>query len=245
MPTSHAHPRRTDESERIKSRYATRDAHAGAPDAFAILEREDRFAAIGELLGAHFSGRSLATLTALDVGCGGGTSLQHFLTLGFETIHLVGIELMPGRAAAARDLLPENVRIIEGDAVTAPLPFDRFDAILQSMVFTSILDDDVQRGLAKRMWDLVKPGGLIVWYDFVYDNPLNKDVRGMPVSRIRTLFPDGELTTKTITLAPPIGRPAARLSPALYRALSAIPLLRSHVLASIAKPTSGNMVGAP
>lgn len=87
------------------------------------------------------------------------------------------------------------------------------------------------------MWRWLKPGGAVVWYDFTVDNPRNRDVRGVPVARLRQLFPQGgEPTARRVTLAPPLARAACRVHPWLHDALNLLPLLRTHVLAWVAKP---------
>ncbi len=108
--------------------------------------------------------------------------------------------------------------------------------MLQSTVFSSLLDDAFQQRLADAMWAAVKPGGGVLWYDFTVDNPRNPDVRGVPLRRVRELFPGGELRARRITLAPPIARAVTRVHPSLYTLFNAVPLLRTHVLAWIAKP---------
>ena len=116
--------------------------------------------------------------------------------------------------------------------------------MFQSVVFSSLLDDAFQNDLAARMWSWVRPGGGVLWYDFTYDNPRNPDVRGVKVKRIRELFPQGEMTVKRVTLAPPISRRACRIHPGLYAVLNAIPLLRTHVLCWIRKaPGAGRNGG--
>jgi hypothetical protein len=107
-----------------------------------------------------------------------------------------------------------------------------FDIVFQSTVFSSILDGAFQQRLAKRMWEWVKPGGGILWYDFIYNNPRNPDVRGVTVASIKKLFPEGRLRVRRITLAPPIARrvPACTLS-----LLNLFPFLRTHVMCWIEK----------
>jgi hypothetical protein len=78
----------------------------------------------------------------------------------------------------------------------------------------------------------------VLWYDFTVNNPGNPDVRGVPVSRIRELFPHGHLSTRRLTLAPPIARCVCRVHPMLYSWFNTVPLLRTHVLAWIEKPAS-------
>ena len=86
------------------------------------------------------------------------------------------------------------------------------------------------------MWRWVKPGGGVLWYDFTVDNPRNPDVRGVPLARVRALFPEGRVQARRITLAPPIARAVTRVHPSLYTLFNTLPPLRTHVLAWIEKP---------
>ena len=75
----------------------------------------------------------------------------------------------------------------------------------------------------------------MLWYDFTVDNPRNRDVRGVPLPRVHTLFPHGHVQAQRLTLAPPIARAVSRVHPGLYTWFNALPVLRTHVLAWIAK----------
>jgi SAM-dependent methyltransferase len=172
----------------------------------------------------------------LEIGCGGGSNLIDFIRLGFQPHHLTGNELRSERLAQARARLPHDVTLLPGDASELDLGDASFDIVLQSTVFTSILDDAFQERLAARIWALARPGGGILWYDFVWDNPRNPDVRGVPLGRIRRLFPGAKIRDWPVTLAPPIGRRLCRLSPSLYPVVNAIAPLRSHLLCWIQKP---------
>ncbi len=133
-------------------------------------------------------------------------------------------------------MLPGAVALHAGDALQLDLPAASQDAVFVSTVFSSLLDDAFQRRLADAMWGWVAPGGGVLWYDFTVDNPRNPDVRGVPLKRVRELFPHGDVQARRITLAPPIARVVTRVHPALYTLFNAIPPLRTHVLAWIAKP---------
>ena len=119
--------------------------------------------------------------------------------------------------------------------MTASLPKASYDIVYTSTVFSSILDDSFQLMLAERMWSLLKPGGFILWYDFIYNNPWNQDVRGVKLRRVTELFPLGTLRCHKLTLAPPISRVVTRIHPRLYGLLNALPILRTHVLCEIEK----------
>lgn len=227
------------EPDAVAARYARRTAAALGhrynplrPDVWQTLHERQRalialFARIGW---GDLSGKRL-----LEVGCGGGANLLELLRLGFAPEHLAGVELLPERHAEARHVLPETLGVHAGDALQLDLPAASQDAVLVSTVFSSLLDDAFQQRLADAMWRWVAPGGGVIWYDFTVDNPRNADVRGVPLARVRELFPDAVVQARRITLAPPVARAVTRVHPSLYTLFNTVPLLRTHVLAWIAK----------
>ena len=62
--------------------------------------------------------------------------------------------------------------------------------------------------IAAEMCRVLRPGGLILWYDF-WINPLNPQTRGVRPVEIRAMFPGCEYRFKRITLASPIARATA------------------------------------
>lgn len=235
---------RATEAQNMQARYTRRDAQADArrygmdnPYAFAAWqERLRRMRALLVVSGRH----ALHAMDVLEVGCGNGGNLQDLLRMGVVPARLAGVELMADRAARARELLPADCRIWQGDALAPDMqrhiaPGSQ-DLIVLFTVFSSILAPDIQQQLAQRVWQWLKPGGAVLWHDFVYDNPRNPDVRGVSVKQLRALFPQAHLQVQRATLAPPIGRVACRVSPALYPVLNTVPWLRTHVLCLLSKP---------
>ena len=226
------------EPDAVAERYARR---AAVDDRYSPLRpevqrwlQERQRVLRGLMLGAGIT--SVADLRLTEVGCGSGGNLLELLQLGFAPRHLTGIELLPDRLAQARERLPAALRLLAGDAAEADIPPASQDLVLQATVFSSLLDDAFQQRLADALWRWLKPGGAVIWYDFTVDNPRNRDVRGVPVARIRALFPQGTVTARRVTLAPPLARAACRVHPRLHDALNLLPLLRTHVLAWVAKP---------
>jgi SAM-dependent methyltransferase len=225
------------EAAAVAERYARR-GDAGRysmlrPDVWQALQERQR-AMLG--LFAQAGLRDLSGLRLLEVGCGAGGNLLELLRLGFASDKLSGIELLPERLALARAVLPEALVLRGGDALDAPVAVQSLDIVFASTVFSSLLDDSYQQRLAEAMWAWLKPGGAVLWYDFTVNNPRNPDVRGVPLPRVRELFPQGRLRHRRVTLAPPLARAVTRLHPALYTAFSSLPWLRTHVLAWIDKP---------
>ena len=227
------------EAQAVAQRYARRGPpnryHPFNPDVMLTLQERER--AMIALLRAAGIG-SLAGRNVFEVGCGTGSNLLGFLRLGCEPGRLAGIELLAERHAAARRLLPDACQLFLGDAAQAPVAPGSQDIVFQGTVFSSLLDDAYQQRLADAMWRWTRPGGGVLWYDFTVNNPRNADVRGVPLRRVRELFPQGRFDVCRVTLAPPLARAVTRLHPSLYTAFNLLPFLRTHVLAWIGKPPS-------
>ena len=220
-------------AERYARRAATERYSMLRPDVWqTVQERQRAMLRLFTRLGFA----DLSTLRLLEVGCGGGGNLQELLRLGFAAQHLSGAELLPERIAQAHAGLPASVALFEGDATQLDLAPASFDIVFVSTVFSSLLDDAFQQRLADAMWRWVKPGGGVLWYDFTVNNPRNADVRGVPLRRLRALFPQGRVQAERVTLAPPIARVVTRLHPSFYTACNLGPLLRSHLLCWVQKP---------
>jgi SAM-dependent methyltransferase len=219
------------EESRVRERYERR---LGLPAALydpsstatAFLV-EDRFRALEHLLDTRVSRERLGQMEILDVGSGYGDDLARLQRLGASAERLHGIDLLESRVAAARQKWPD-LDIRAGSAAGLPWRACAFDIVLQSTVFTSILDDAYQERVAREMVRVLKVDGMVLWYDFWVDNPSNPDVRGVPRRRIKTLFPGMASTFRRVTLAPPLARALVPRCPRVARALNAIPWLRTH-----------------
>lgn len=224
------------ELELIKSRYARRGIKKNQynilkPSVYLTIQERER--ALLCLFSKKFS--NIHEKKVLEIGCGSGDNLLQLIRLGFSPENLIGNELLEERVNAARRCLPNTVQIVAGDACALCFPSESFDVVYQSVVFSSILDNAFQERLATRMWDMVKPGGGIIWYDFIYNNPANPDVRGVTLQRVRKLFPEGKISYSRVTLAPPLSRWITRIHPNGYHLLNVFPFLRTHILAWIEK----------
>lgn len=229
----------TPETRAVQARYARRDNEADAlryslyANAAALQAQQERLRAMARIWRVHgWSG--LAGRPLLEVGCGSGGNLLDLLRLGATPRQLTGIELLPERADAACALLPDGVHILQGDACAAPIPEASQQAVLAFTVFSSLLDPGYRQQFARQLWRWVAPGGGVLVYDFVVDNPHNRDVRRLPLAELRTLFPGALLHSRRLTLAPPLAR---RLPAALIGAASLLPALRTHRLTWAVKPT--------
>lgn len=197
-----------------------------------LVSRQQKERAFARFLRKRWFGR-ISELRVLEVGCASGHTLQTLFGLGIDPSRAVGVDLLEARIARARQYLPSSCALLQADVLVADLPVAGFDLVVQSTVFSSVLNAQVRQALAERITSLVAPGGVILWYDLAYDNPGNPDVHGIGRSEIRAMFPGCRIYFHRMTLAPFIGRKAAHLGYLACSALALMPFLRSHLLAWI------------
>ncbi|MGC2154113.1 MAG: class I SAM-dependent methyltransferase, partial [Terriglobales bacterium] len=171
--------------------------------------------------------RSLAGLRILDVGCGAGATLRQYLEYEADSDRMWGIDLLPTFVEKARLL---NLQVVCGSASKLPFAESSFDFVSQFMLFTSVLDAAMRRQIAREIDRVLAPGGKLLWYDFAFNNPANPDVRGIRLTEVRRLFPGFTMTSRRITLAPPLARMIGRFGPTLYYLTSKMRFLCTHYL---------------
>ena len=89
--------------------------------------------------------------------------------------------------------------------------------------------------IAIEMVRVLKPRGIILWYDFHINNPKNSDVRGIKKMEIGELFVNCDILVKRITLAPPIVRRIAPYSWLASYLLEKLKIFNTHYIAIIYK----------
>ena len=167
----------------------------------------------------------------LEVGCGSGGVLLELASYGAEAGRLHGTDLLAERAAIARQRVPQAA-VTCADGGLLPYPTATFDLLLQFTVFSSILDKALCYTVASEMRRVLKPGGLILWYDF-WLNPLNRHTRGIRPTEIREYFPNSQYSFERITLAPPLTSRLVPLSWTGALALEGLGIFNTHYLAAI------------
>ena len=177
----------------------------------------------------------LSNLKLLEFGCGTGFNFLTFIKLGFNPSNLFGNDLIEDRIMKAKSILPDSVNLYTGDISQLNFSDNYFDIIYQSTVFSSVLNKDFKTKLASDIWKLTKPGGGVLWYDFIYNNPKNKDVKGIKFDEIKSLFPYGIFKKWKLTLAPPLSRRIIKIHPVMYNVFNIFPFLRTHILCWIKK----------
>jgi ubiquinone/menaquinone biosynthesis C-methylase UbiE len=222
------------EAERLLADYARRDSEVPAdryspanPAHLFIRQTVER--ALADAI-RDTGPPPLAERRVLEVGCGAGLQLRDLEGLGAARERLAGLDLVPDRVAQARELLP-GADIHEGDAARLPWPDASFDLVVQSMMFSSVLDPGVRGAAAAEMARVLAPGGAVLSYDFFVRSPGNPGVRPLGRRELAGLFPGFEVSWRRVTLAPPIVRLLVPRLRALATGLQGLRLLDTHALA--------------
>ena len=229
------------EEARLKSVYERRNAeipkerysYSNAANLLGIQERERRVLA---LLAKHPK-VSLDEMKILEIGCGTGFWLREFIKWGARPENTVGLDLLPDRLEECRRLCPAEVTLQCDSASSIEMRDASFDLVLQSTVFSSVLDRATKQQIAREMVRVLRAEGIILWYDFFVNNPNNPDVRGIRRREITELFPECKVSSARITLAPPLARFLAPFSRVLCEALAGLRIFDTHLLAVISKPS--------
>lgn len=221
-----------DEIELIKGRYEKRKSQSfilkhKSNFYFDYYMQSERELIYLELINSGFLEKE--NIKIIEIGAGNGTNLFFFLKHGIKPDNIYANELLEDRIENLKKKFPCST-IIPGDA--SQLNYNNeFDIVFQSTVFTSILNDDLKKSIASKMWKMKKEGGIILWYDFIYNNPSNKDVKGIKKSHLNELFPYAKgIEIHKVTLAPFIGRKVGKY---YFLINSIFPFLRTHIIAII------------
>ena len=221
------------EEERIRASYAARRGEASYAESlagrFRFQERERHVLGLLDRNGLMpLGGRRI-----LEVGCGTGKWLRDLIAWGADPENVYGVELLQGSASRARRLCPQTVTIECGNAAELHYESSSFDIVLQATVFTSVLDEEMKQAMATEMLRVLRPRGVILWYDFFFKNPRNPYVRPVTRSDIQRYFPGCRLDLRRVSLAAPLARALAPRAWTLCSILSRIPPLCTHYLGAI------------
>lgn len=224
------------EAERITAEYERRQRELPA-DFYSLTRPANLFFRHGQqralLWALTRSGMvPLAERRVVEIGCGMGQWLGIFEDFGAQRQNMAAIELEQARGQKAIDRFPgADIRI--GDASRLPWDDGQFDIVFQSMVFTSILDDAMKASVAREMLRVLRPGGVVIWYDFQFNNPNNPAVRKIRRPELERLFPGCRLALRRVTLAPPLARRIVPHCWSLAAALEKLRLLNTHYMGVI------------
>ncbi|MCZ7531186.1 MAG: class I SAM-dependent methyltransferase [Acidimicrobiia bacterium] len=162
--------------------------------------------------------------TTLEVGCGTGDVLRWAQETGAHTA--VGIDVLAERIDTA-SVTSSGALLARGDGQQLPVTTCSIDTVICSTLFSSVLDDAPAGRIASEIIRVLRPGGLILWFDFFRSNPRNEHVRRITSTDIARLFPGFESHLERVVLAPPLARRLEEF-PRVAALLEAIRPLRTH-----------------
>jgi len=181
-----------------------------------------------------FYSKDVSNLKALDMGFGNGIDLLTLIKYGFNVKNLYGTEILEERFKKVCEIIPNaNLKLIDGFYL--PFEDNSMDLIIQSTVFSSILNEDARKNLANEMLRVLSPNGKIFSYDIRFPNPWNKNVIKLDKKEIKSLFKNCKISFYPTTLNPIFARKLAYFSLIFCEIFSFLPLLRSHYLSVIQK----------
>jgi SAM-dependent methyltransferase len=224
------------EEERIRNTYAARVGEAcyAESDAgrFQFQERERQ---VLRMLDSH-GFMPLSERKILEIGCGTGKWLRDLIAWGADPENVFGVELLPASASRARRLCPTRVTIECTNGADLRFGSASFDMVLQATAFTSVLDGEMRRRMAAEMLRVLRPNGIILWYDMFIRNPWNPNTRPIGKRELRQLFPGCSFDLRRVGLAPPLVRWVAPHSWLACYVLARVAPLCTHYLGAIRKP---------
>lgn len=219
-----------DEVQRIRDVYEARAVGARydprRADQVAIASHRATVWGLELLRHDHDLGR------VVEVGCGSGAVLRWAVEAG--ATHCFGVDVQRDRLAG---LIARNPAIgcCLADGRSVPVRTGVADTVICSTLFSSILDDDVAHAVAGEIRRVLRPGGMVLWFDFFRDNPRNPHVRGVKAVDVGRLFPQFTANLRRVVLAPPI---ASRLRnhPRLVSVVEQVRPFRTHLAGALAAP---------
>jgi ubiquinone/menaquinone biosynthesis C-methylase UbiE len=222
----------------LHSRIAARDTRAHQLKELTYAEQRAHVAERFQRLLAQRGLDRTHSLRIADIGCGKGFWLRTFLDWGVRPAGVWGIDVDTARLRSAAIEAP-GAGLLLADCQAVPFRGASFDIVTQFTLFTSLLDPKARIAAANEMSRIVKPGGLIVWYDFFAPNPMNPRTRPIGRREIGELFAGCSIQMERITFAAPLARMLARVSPRVAAAANRSGYLATHYLALIEPGSKG------
>ena len=200
---------------------------------FRIQAQERMFLAALQGCGVE----SLRGKKILDIGCGSGYWMRRYREWGAEPDNIHGVELLDDRVAAARRLCDPRMHIACGNAASLAFRGERFDLVVMFLVLSMMPDRAMRMRVADEAARVLKPGGVVLWYDFRYRPLREREMIGMPRAEVARCFPGFDLRLTSASALPPLTRRLAPYAWSLCTWLDNLKVLNTHYVGTLVKPT--------
>lgn len=145
-----------------------------------------------------------ADITICDVGCGAGSDLVGWRDAGVPESSLAGTELLAERAAIAQEALPSaEIHVVDGFEL--PFGSGTFDVCTASLVLSTIRAQRQRQRLLLEMARIVRPGGVVMVYDFAFKKPWNVSVVAVTTGGLADLWRRPDAVFRAAPLLPALG----------------------------------------
>jgi ubiquinone/menaquinone biosynthesis C-methylase UbiE len=238
-----------DEATRVRRVYATYDedprvqGRRDPGNRANVLIDAERTEALDAAL-AESLAVPLAEAEVLDVGCGAGDELARLVARGADPSRCHGVDLLADRVARARKRIA-GADLREGDARELPFADATMDVVVLKVVLSSVLDPAVSARIATEVDRVLRPGGLVLWYDNRFPSPFNREVRGVSRAELARLFPGYDAWLRNVTVVPPLVRRFGPATGRLYGLLRRVRPLLVRTAGVLVKPAAPAAPGAP
>jgi len=177
----------------------------------------------------------------LDIGSGSGYWMRRCAEWGAEVEDIHGVELLGDRVALARRRCHPQMQIACGNAVNLAFRNQTFDVVVMFLVLSMMRDRTERMRVADEAARVLKPGGVVMWYDFRYRPWREPDMIGMPRGEIERCFPGFDLELKSGSALPPLTRRLAPYAWSMCMWLDNLKVLNTHYVGTLKKPDGKRM----
>ncbi len=198
-----------------------------------LLVTQERERALSGVLRRHGI-ESLAGLRIFEAGPAAPDVLGLFVQWGASPANLAGLRFpAPPKGPTSES---SGIRMHELHEGAIPEHDETIDIAVAFSLFSGAGNEDAAHGIARELFRVTKPGGLILVYDARGNGLGGHRRRVVRLDDIRRWFPKCPLHEQSLTLAPAIARITGRYAPWLYGTLAVVPLLRTHAMYVLRRP---------
>lgn len=135
----------------------------------------------------------------VEVGCGTGQVLDVMSDL-LPNATIIGFDIHLDRLKGV-----SRFPVARADARRLPLPSESVAVITASVLLSSVSRES-WAPLARELCSVLKPGGVVLWYDMRLPNPFNRHTTPVTRRDLERLFPNADIDVRPLTLLPHAAR---------------------------------------
>lgn len=182
---------------------------------------------LSKLLQNDFLNGSITKKSILIIGSGFGREVYLLNRLGVHPSQISCFEVLEDRCNYLKSTV-NGLKMCVNDYFHSGSVKEKFDYVICSTVFSSILDEKNRIQLLKDIENVLELEGKLIIFDFIYNNPKNKDVKKFVTKEYIRFTKLKTIKNKRIILYPAITQKIFQKLPLLVFILTQIRLLNTH-----------------